>query len=328
MYLKAIITIIYASPLEGKIKKATKMIYNNILELIGKTPLVKLNKLNNAEAEILLKLEFFNPSGSVKDRAAFYMLKKAKEADKINDKTIIIEPTSGNTGIALAMCCASMGLKFIATMPESMSLERRQMIAAYGAELVLTPAALGMQGAVDKALELAKQNPNSFIPSQFTNPANTLAHKETTSKEIYEDTNGKVDIVVAGIGTSGTTMGLSEGLKALVPNLKIYGVEPAESPLLSEGHAHPHKIQGIGANFVPELYNHDKIDGVIKISANEAIETARNLAKKEGILVGISSGAILKAALDLAKNSDNRGKLIVAIMCDFGERYLSTELFK
>ncbi|MFA7659543.1 MAG: cysteine synthase A [Candidatus Gastranaerophilaceae bacterium] len=303
------------------------MIYNNILELIGNTPLVKLNKLNDTEAEIALKLEFFNPSGSVKDRAAFYMLNEAKKAGKINQDTLIIEPTSGNTGIGLAMCCAVMGLKIIMTMPESMSIERRKLIQAYGAELVLTPKELGMQGAVDKALELAGQNPNSFIPSQFTNPANTLAHRETTSKEIFMDTQGKVDIVVAGIGTSGTTMGLSDGLKKLKPSVKIFGVEPAESPLLSEGHAHPHRIQGIGANFVPELYHSDKIDGIIKINADEAIETARDLAKSEGILVGISSGAILKAALGLAKRPENKGKLIIAIMCDFGERYLSTELF-
>ncbi len=303
------------------------MIYNNILELIGKTPLVKLNKLNNTDCEIALKLEFFNPSGSVKDRAAFYMLNEAKKAGKINDKTLIIEPTSGNTGIGLAMCCAVMGLKIIITMPENMSLERRQMISAYGAKLVLTPKELGMQGAVDKAIELAKENPNSFIPSQFSNPTNTLAHIETTSKEIFEDTQGKVDIVVAGIGTSGTAMGVSEMLKKVKPSVKIFGVEPAESPLLTEGIANPHRIQGIGANFVPELYHAEKIDGIIKIQADEAIETARNLAKNEGILVGISSGAILKAAQKLANKPGNKGKLIVAIMCDFGERYLSTELF-
>lgn len=304
------------------------MIYNNILELIGRTPLVKLQKMNDTDCEIALKLEFFNPSSSVKDRASFYMLNEAKKAGKINDDTLIIEPTSGNTGIGLAMCCAVMGLKIIIAMPESMSLERRQMIQAYGAELVLTPKELGMQGAVDKALELAKENRNSFIPSQFTNPANTLAHKETTSKEIFEDTQGKVDIVIAGIGTSGTVMGLSEGLKSVKPSVQIFGVEPAESPLLTEGHAHPHRIQGIGANFVPELYHSEKIDGIIKIQADVAIETARNLAKNEGILVGISSGAILKAALELAKKPENKGKLIVAIMCDFGERYLSTELFE
>lgn len=303
------------------------MIYNNILELIGNTPLVKLNKMNDTDCEIALKLEFFNPSSSVKDRAAFYMLNEAKKVGKINENTLIIEPTSGNTGIGLAMCCAVMGLRMITTMPESMSIERRQMIAAYGAELVLTPKELGMQGAVDKALELAKENPNSFIPSQFTNPANTLAHIETTSQEIWRDTEGKIDIVVAGIGTSGTSMGVSEGLKKLKPSVKIYGVEPTESPLLSEGHAHPHRIQGIGANFVPELYHPERLDGVITINAEDSMETARRVAREEGILVGISSGAILKAALDLAKKPENKGKLIVAIMCDFGERYLSTELF-
>lgn len=303
------------------------MIYNNILELIGKTPLVKLQKINN-NCDIALKLEFYNPSGSVKDRAAYYMLKEAKKDGKIKDDTIIVEPTSGNTGIGLAMCCAVMGLRIIITMPESMSLERRKMIAAYGAELVLTPKELGMQGAVDKAMEIAKENPNSFIPSQFSNPANTLAHIETTAKEIFEDTEGKVDIVVAGIGTSGTTMGLSQRLKELKPSVKIFGIEPAESPLLSEGHAHPHKIQGIGANFVPELYHREKLDGIIKINADDAIQTARLLARKEGILVGISSGAILKAALDLAKMPENKDKCIIAIMCDFGERYLSTELFE
>jgi len=302
--------------------------YNNILELIGKTPLVKLNKMNDSDCQIALKLEFFNPSGSVKDRAAFYMLNEAKKAGKINSDTVIIEPTSGNTGIGLAMCCAVMGLRIIITMPESMSIERRKIIKAYGAELVLTPKEGGMQGAVDKAFELAKEYKNSFIPSQFTNPANVLAHKETTSVEIFEDTQGEVDIVVAGIGTSGTVMGVSQRLKELKPSVQVFGVEPEESPLLSEGHAHPHKIQGIGANFVPELYHKENIDGIIKITAGEAIEMARALAKNEGILVGISSGAILKAALDLAKKPENKGNLIVAIMCDFGERYLSTELFE
>lgn len=303
------------------------MIYNNILELIGKTPLVRLNKLNDTPCEIALKLEFYNPSASVKDRASFYMLKEAQKAGKINENTIIIEPTSGNTGIGLAMCCAVMGLKIIITMPESMSLERRRLIQAYGAELVLTPKELGMQGSVDKAKELLGEYPNSFMPSQFTNPANTLAHKETTSKEIFEDTEGKVDIVVAGIGTSGTTMGLFEGLKQMKPSVQIYGVEPDESPLLTQGQACPHKIQGIGANFVPELFHREQLDGIITISAPDAMKNARALAEKEGVLVGISSGAILQAALNLAKLPENKGKLIVAIMCDFGERYLSTELF-
>jgi len=303
------------------------MIYNNILELIGRTPLVKLQKLNQGGADIALKLEFFNPSGSVKDRAAFYMLNEAKKAGKINENTLIIEPTSGNTGIGLAMCCAVMGLKIIMTMPESMSIERRKLIQGYGAELVLTPKEFGMQGAVDKAISLAKENANSFIPSQFSNPANTLAHIETTTKEIFEDTEGKVDIVVGGIGTSGTTMGVSEGLKKLKPSVQVFGVEPFESPLLSEGKASPHKIQGIGANFVPRLFDKSKLDGIITVKGDDAIVAARELARKEGVLVGISSGANLKAALELAKKPENEGKLIVAIMCDFGERYLSTELF-
>lgn len=304
------------------------MIYNDILELIGKTPLIKLNKLNDTPCEIALKLEFFNPSGSVKDRAAYYMLKEAWRESKINKHTVIIEPTSGNTGISLAMCCAVMGLRLIITMPESMSLERRRLIQAYGAELVLTPSADGMHGAVHKAHQIAKEFPDSFIPSQFSNPANTLAHIETTSKEIFDDTDGRVDIVVAGIGTAGTAMGLFEGLKKIKPSVQIFGVEPDESPLLSEGHAQPHKIQGIGANFVPELFDRNKIDGIIAVSTADAVKNARNLAKTEGILVGISSGAILQAALNLAKKPENSGKHIVAIMCDFGERYLTTELFE
>lgn len=304
------------------------MIHNNILELIGKTPLVKLRTFNTRGCEVALKLEFFNPSGSVKDRASFYMLNEAIKAGKINKNTVIIEPTSGNTGIGLAMCAAVMGLKIVIVMPESMSIERRLLIKGYGAKLVLTPKKKGMQGAVDKAFELAEKDPDSFIPSQFSNPANALAHKETTSKEIFEDTEGKVDIVVAGIGTSGTVMGLCEGLKTLKPSVKIYGVEPMESPLLTEGRAAPHKIQGIGANFIPKLFDKKKIDSIVTVNAQDAFKFAKELAKREGILVGISSGAILKAALDIAKKSENKGKLIVAVMCDFGERYLSTELFE
>lgn len=303
------------------------MIYNNILELVGNTPVVKLCGMNSTCCNILLKLEAFNPAGSVKDRIAFYMLSEAKKEGKINKDTVIIEPTSGNTGIGLAMCCAAMELQLIVTMPESMSVERRRLMQVYGAKLILTPKETGMQGAVDKALELLGKYENSFMPSQFENPANPLAHKETTAKEIYEATEGKVDIIVAGIGTSGTTMGLSDALKPLIPDLKIYGVEPAESPLLTEGHAHPHKIQGIGANFVPELFNREKIDGIIDVSEENAIATARMLAEKEGILVGFSSGAILYAALQFAKLPENENKTILAIMCDNGERYLSTELF-
>ena len=294
-------------------------IYENVLELIGKTPMVKYND------NILLKLEFLNPSHSVKDRASFYMLNEAKKQGLINKDTVVIEPTSGNTGIGLAMCCAVMGLKIIIVMPESMSIERRKMIQGYGAELVLTPKEQGMQGAVDKAKELTEQYKNSFMPMQFANMANPLAHIETTSKEIFEDTDGKVDIFVAGIGTGGTATGVAKGLKDLKPSVKVYGVEPLESPLLTEGKAGPHKIQGIGANFVPEIYKNGKLDGVMTISGNEAIEKAKYLAKNKGILAGISSGANLAAALKLSEQ--NPDKLIVTVMCDFGERYLSTELF-
>ncbi len=294
-------------------------VYENVLELIGKTPMVKYND------NILLKLEFLNPSHSVKDRASFYMLNEAKKQALINKDTVIIEPTSGNTGIGLAMCCAVMGLKIIIVMPESMSIERRKMIQGYGAELVLTPKELGMQGAVDKAKELTEEHKNSFMPMQFANMANPLAHIETTSKEIFEDTDGKVDIFVAGIGTGGTATGVAKGLKDLKPSVKVYGVEPLESPLLTAGNAGPHKIQGIGANFVPEIYKNGKLDGVMTISGNEAIEKAKFLAKNKGILAGISSGANLAAALKLSEQ--NPDKLIVTVMCDFGERYLSTELF-
>ena len=294
-------------------------VYENVLELIGKTPMVKYND------NILLKLEFLNPSHSVKDRASFYMLNEAKKQGLIDKDTVVIEPTSGNTGIGLAMCCAVMGLKIIIVMPESMSIERRKMIQGYGAELVMTPKEQGMQGAVDKAKELTKQYKNSFMPMQFANMANPLAHIETTSKEIFEDTDGKVDIFVAGIGTGGTATGVAKGLKDLKPSVKVYGVEPLESPLLTEGKAGPHKIQGIGANFVPEIYKNGKLDGVMTISGDEAIEKAKYLAKNKGILAGISSGANLAAALKLSEQ--NPDKLIVTVMCDFGERYLSTELF-
>ncbi len=304
------------------------MIYNNITELIGKTPLVKLNALNTTEANILLKLEIFNPANSIKDRAAFYMLNEAKKEGKINSETIIIEPTSGNTGIGLAMCASVMKLRTIIVMPENMSEERKKAIAGYGAELVLTPKELGMKGAVEKAVEISKENPNSFIPSQFSNPANTLAHIKTTSKEIFEDTKGEVDIVVAGIGTAGTIVGLAKGLKALKKDVKAIGIEPEESPLITKGTANLHKIQGIGANFIPDLYEKDVIDEVITIKGDDAILTARDLAKKEGIMCGISSGANVFAALELAKREENKGKTIVAIICDIGERYLSTELFE
>lgn len=292
-------------------------VYNNVIDLIGKTPLVKYNE------NIYLKLEFLNPSHSVKDRASYYMLKDAKESGKINDNTVIIEPTSGNTGIGLAMCCAVMGLKIIIVMPENMSEERKKLIKGYGAELVLTPKEKGMQGAVEKAKELAKEYINSFIPMQFSNMSNPKAHIETTSKEILEDTDGKVDIVVAGIGTGGTAIGIKKGLG---DKAKVYGVEPFESPLITNGVAGPHKIQGIGANFITDIYKSGELDGVITVKGDDAIKEARNLAKTKGIMCGISSGANLYAAKELAKQ--NPDKLIVTIMCDFGERYLSTELFE
>lgn len=292
-------------------------VYNNVIDLIGKTPLVKYNE------NIYLKLEFLNPSHSVKDRASYYMLKDAKESGKINDDTVIIEPTSGNTGIGLAMCCAVMGLKIIIVMPENMSEERKKLIKGYGAELVLTPKEKGMQGAVEKAKELAKEYTNSFIPMQFSNMSNPKAHIETTSKEILEDTDGKVDIVVAGIGTGGTAIGIKKGLG---DKAKVYGVEPFESPLITNGVAGPHKIQGIGANFITDIYKSGELDGIITVKGDDAIKEARNLAKTKGIMCGISSGANLYAAKELAKQ--NPDKLIVTIMCDFGERYLSTELFE
>lgn len=294
-------------------------VYDNVLELIGKTPLVKYSD------NLFLKLEFLNPSHSIKDRASFYMLKEAEKQGLINKDTVIIEPTSGNTGIGLAMCCAVMGLKIIIVMPESMSLERRKLIQGYGAELVLTPKEEGMQGAVNKAEELKKEYPNSFIPMQFANPANPLAHVETTSKEIFEDTDGKVDIFVAGIGTGGTAIGMAKGLKALKPEVKVYGLEPEESPLLTEGHAGSHKIQGIGANFVPEIIKQGTLDGVVTVKGDDAIQMAKEVARTKGILCGISSGANILAGKKLAE--ENPDKIVVTVVCDFGERYLSTELF-
>lgn len=294
-------------------------VYDNVLELIGKTPLVKYSD------NLFLKLEFLNPSHSIKDRASFYMLKEAEKQGLINKDTVIIEPTSGNTGIGLAMCCAVMGLKIIIVMPESMSLERRKLIQGYGAELVLTPKEEGMQGAVNKAEELKKEYPNSFIPMQFANPANPLAHVETTSKEIFEDTDGKVDIFVAGIGTGGTAIGMAKGLKALKPEVKVYGLEPEESPLLTEGHAGSHKIQGIGANFIPEIMKQGVLDGIVTVKGDDAIKMAKEVARTKGILCGISSGANILAGKKLAE--ENPDKIVVTVVCDFGERYLSTELF-
>lgn len=294
-------------------------IYDNILDLIGNTPLVRYSD------NILLKLEYFNPSNSLKDRASLYMLKDAFNSNLVDKDTVIIEPTSGNTGIGLAMCCAVMGLKLIIVMPENMSEERKKLIKGYGAELVLTPKEKGMQGAVDKANELSKEYSKSFIPMQFSNMSNPKAHIETTSKEIFNDTDGRVDIVVAGIGTGGTAIGIKEGLSKLKPDVKVYGVEPFESPLITKGVAGPHKIQGIGANFITDIYKSSNLDGVLTVKGDDAITEAKQLAKEKGVLGGISSGANLYAAKELAKKYPD--KLIVTIICDFGERYLSTELF-
>lgn len=296
------------------------MIFNDITELIGNTPIVRYDN------RILLKLEFFNPSSSVKDRASLYMLKKAEAKGLINSDTVIIEPTSGNTGIGLAMCCAALGLRLIVVMPENMTEERKKIIKAYGAELVLTPAAAGMQGAVDKAKELSEKYKNSFIPMQFSNPDNTLAHIEGTAKEIWEQTEGKVDIFTAGIGSGGTVVGISRGLKKYNPDILVYGIEPAESPLITEGVAASHKIQGIGANFIPDIFDKNSVDGVITIEGDLAIKEARELARTKGILGGISAGANLAGAKKLAYKFPD--KTIVTVIPDFGERYLSGELFE
>lgn len=302
-------------------------IAESLIELVGNTPMVKLNKLNTGNAEIAVKLEYFNPANSIKDRAAKQMLEDAEKAGKINQDTIIIEPTSGNTGIGLAMLCAIKGYRIILTMPETMSLERRLLLKSYGAELVLTDGKLGMQGAVDKALELHSQNPNSFITSQFDNPSNPKAHYLTTANEIWEDTDGKVDIIVAGVGTGGTISGTAKRLKELNPNIKAVAVEPYSSQLLGGKEAGPHKIQGIGANFIPENYAPEAIDEIIPVRNEDAIETARNLSQKEGILAGFSGGANIWAAIELSKREENKDKLIAAILPDCGERYLSSELY-
>ena len=305
-------------------------VHKNILSTIGKTPLVELNILKEYlgfKAKILAKLESFNPGGSAKDRIAKAMIEEAEKAGLINSETVIIEPTSGNTGIGLAMVAAAKGLKLIIVMPETMSLERRKLIKAYGAELVLTEGSKGMKGSIEKAKELSKEIPNSFIPLQFSNPNNPNAHYLTTGKEIYEDTNGNVDIFVAGVGTGGTISGVGKYLKEQNQNIKIVAVEPATSPVLSEGYAGPHKIQGIGAGFIPETLNTSIYDEIITIPNEKAFETGRLIATKEGILVGISSGAALYAAIQLAKKEENANKNIVVLLPDTGERYLSTELF-
>ena len=295
----------------------------NILKTIGNTPLVKINKLNQGDAIVFAKVESFNPAGSVKDRPALNMIETAERQGLINKDTVIIEPTSGNTGIGLAMVCAVKGYRMILTMPETMSEERRKLLKAYGAELVLTDGAKGMQGAVDKANDLHKEIKNSFIPQQFANPSNPEVHIHTTAEEIWRDTDGKVDIVVAGVGTGGTISGIAKGLKAKNSKIKAVAVEPETSPLLLKGVAGSHKIQGIGANFVPENFDKSVVDEIFTVSNEDALKTACRVAKEEGIFCGISSGASLYTACELAKMEENKGKLIVAILPDTGERYLS-----
>ena len=306
-------------------------VYSDVTELIGKTPLMELvnfEKENNLSAKIIAKLELFNPAGSVKDRVAVKMIEDAEEKGLLKKGSVIIEPTSGNTGIGLASCGASKGYKVILTMPDTMSVERRMLLSAYGAEIVLTEGAKGMSGAIEKANELAKEYENSFIPSQFENKANPLAHYETTGPEIWKDTEGKVDIFVAGIGTGGTISGTGKYLKEKNPDIKIVGVEPSDSPLITKGVSGAHKIQGIGANFIPNTFDKNICDEVIAVDIEDCYTAGRFMAEKEGLLVGISSGAALHVARLLAEREENRGKNIVVLLPDSGERYLSGEMFK
>lgn len=304
-------------------------VYNNITDVIGNTPLVKLNRITDgAGAEVYVKLESQNPLSSVKDRIGKAMIEAAEKAGKINKDTVIVEPTSGNTGIALAFVCAAKGYKLVLTMPESMSLERRHLLRILGADLVLTPAEKGMPGAIAKAQEIADSTDNSFMPQQFNNPANPEIHRKTTAEEIWADTNGEVDIMVAGIGTGGTITGSAQALKEKKPEFKAIAVEPVESPVLSGGQPGPHKIQGIGAGFIPEVVDVSLLDEIVKATHVDAQITAKRLAKEEGILGGISAGANVWAAIEIAKRPENAGKKIVTVLCDTGERYLSTWLYE
>lgn len=308
-----------------------RKIYTSVEELIGGTPLLELRQIQQAEgleATILAKLEYLNPAGSAKDRVAKAMLDDAEAKGLLKPGSVIIEPTSGNTGIGLAVVAATRGYRAIIVMPDTMSMERRLLMTAYGAELVLTPGAKGMAGSIEKAEALAREIPNSFIPSQFDNPANADAHRSTTGPEIWEDTQGKVDIFVAGIGTGGTITGVGEYLKAQNPNVKVVAVEPASSPLLSKGTAGPHGLQGIGANFVPKVLNTDIYDEILPVTEEDAYDAGRQIGRSEGVLVGISSGAALWAAIQVAKRPENRGKTIVVLLPDTGDRYLSTPMFR
>ena len=305
-------------------------VYDSVTELVGSTPLLELKKIEKEEglgAKIYAKLELFNPGGSVKDRIAKAMIENAEKTGALKEGSVIIEPTSGNTGIGLCSIAAAKGYRIIITMPETMSVERRNLMKAYGAELVLTDGAKGMKGAIEKANELAKEIPNSFIPGQFVNPVNPATHEQTTGVEIWNDTDGTVDIFVAGVGTGGTISGTGKALKERKPSVKVVAVEPKSSPVLSEGHAGPHKIQGIGAGFVPDTLNTKIYDEIIPVENEDAFETGRRIARTEGVLVGISSGAALWAAIQLAKREENKGKTIVVLLPDTGERYLSTPMF-